>query len=107
MRTPFMGMSRGRCSDLCFGRSINCDSRDGCIYNSSKKYITTKNYRRRLRDFMPLSLELKAVYIDGSAKAGVAQLVEQRFRKPQVARSIRVAGSIILQQLVRVGLPVR
>ncbi len=25
--------------------------------------------------------------------AGVAQLVEQRFRKPQVARSIRVAGS--------------
>lgn len=26
--------------------------------------------------------------------AGVAQLVEQRFRKPQVARSIRVAGSI-------------
>jgi hypothetical protein len=27
--------------------------------------------------------------------AGVAQLVEQRFRKPQVARSIRVAGSII------------
>ncbi len=30
-----------------------------------------------------------------SAVAGVAQLVEQRFRKPQVARSIRVAGSII------------
>lgn len=28
------------------------------------------------------------------ADAGVAQLVEQRFRKPQVARSIRVAGSI-------------
>ncbi len=27
--------------------------------------------------------------------AGVAQLVEQRFRKPQVARSIRVAGSIL------------
>jgi hypothetical protein len=25
--------------------------------------------------------------------AGVAQLVEQRFRKPQVARSIRAAGS--------------
>ncbi len=33
--------------------------------------------------------------------AGVAQLVEQRFRKPQVARSIRVAGSIILQALPR------
>ncbi len=30
--------------------------------------------------------------------AGVAQLVEQRFRKPQVARSIRVAGSIALAQ---------
>ena len=29
-----------------------------------------------------------------SPGAGVAQLVEQRFRKPQVARSIRVAGSI-------------
>ncbi len=28
-----------------------------------------------------------------SPGAGVAQLVEQRFRKPQVARSIRVAGS--------------
>ncbi len=28
-----------------------------------------------------------------SKDAGVAQLVEQRFRKPQVARSIRVAGS--------------
>ena len=28
--------------------------------------------------------------------AGVAQLVEQRFRKPQVARSIRVAGSIYI-----------
>ena len=27
--------------------------------------------------------------------AGVAQLVEQRFRKPQVARSIRVAGSTL------------
>ena len=26
--------------------------------------------------------------------AGVAQLVEQRFRKPQVVRSIRIAGSI-------------
>ena len=29
--------------------------------------------------------------------AGVAQLVEQRFRKPQVARSIRVAGSIVVK----------
>ena len=27
-------------------------------------------------------------------RAGVAQLVEQRFRKPQVVRSIRIAGSI-------------
>ena len=27
------------------------------------------------------------------ARAGVAQLVEQRFRKPQVVRSIRIAGS--------------
>ena len=26
-------------------------------------------------------------------RAGVAQLVEQRFRKPQVVRSIRIAGS--------------
>lgn len=31
--------------------------------------------------------------------AGVAQLVEQRFRKPQVARSIRVAGSNIIKEL--------
>ena len=28
-------------------------------------------------------------------RAGVAQLVEQRFRKPQVVRSIRIAGSIV------------
>jgi hypothetical protein len=28
-------------------------------------------------------------------RAGVAQLVEQRFRKPQVVRSIRIAGSIL------------
>lgn len=30
--------------------------------------------------------------------AGVAQSVEQRFRKPQVARSIRVAGSSFSSQ---------
>ena len=43
-----------------------------------------------------LSSELKAVYIDTSrAQAGVAQLVEQRFRKPQVAGSIPVAGSTL------------
>ncbi len=34
------------------------------------------------------------VIIQTHQGAGVAQLVEQRFRKPQVARSIRVAGSI-------------
>jgi hypothetical protein len=33
------------------------------------------------------------------AGAGVAQLVEQRFRKPQVAGSIPVAGSINLNNL--------
>jgi hypothetical protein len=30
-----------------------------------------------------------------SSSAGVAQLVEQRFRKPQVVGSIPIAGSII------------
>jgi hypothetical protein len=33
--------------------------------------------------------------------AGVAQLVEQRFRKPQVARSIRVAGSSVFKPFNR------
>lgn len=32
-------------------------------------------------------------------RADVAQLVEQRFRKPQVVRSIRIAGSIIFNDL--------
>ena len=32
--------------------------------------------------------------------AGVAQLVEQRFRKPQVARSIRVAGSTVFHEIL-------
>lgn len=34
-------------------------------------------------------------------RAGVAQLVEQRFRKPQVVRSIRIAGSIVTQGKIR------
>jgi hypothetical protein len=33
-------------------------------------------------------------------RAGVAQLVEQRFRKPQVVRSIRIAGSIVFAHSV-------
>jgi hypothetical protein len=41
-----------------------------------------------------LEAEKKPVYVMNScARAGVAQLVEQRFRKPQVVRSIRIAGS--------------
>ncbi len=43
----------------------------------------------------PLEAENKPMYIIMfRMRAGVAQLVEQRFRKPQVVRSIRIAGSI-------------
>ncbi len=41
----------------------------------------------------------RLVFLSPHQGAGVAQLVEQRFRKPQVARSIRVAGSTNVPQL--------
>jgi hypothetical protein len=37
--------------------------------------------------------------VSSYARAGVAQLVEQRFRKPQVVCSIRIAGSKFLSDL--------
>jgi hypothetical protein len=46
-----------------------------------------------VRPVGPIAGWLTPVHILESA--GVAQLAEQRFRKPQVARSIRVAGSIL------------
>ena len=40
-------------------------------------------------------VDRSAQTLETTVYAGVAQLVEQRFRKPQVAGSIPVAGSIL------------